>query len=137
MKYGKFDKEKLMSILKSKGLSPRDLAKLMYGKDTHQTFKTIFTPSFGWQKLVDVCNALDISMDALFETEEQKSDIPSITGNNNNIYSTVINQDYAALKSENESLKMLIKEKDFRIDDLKKNLDMVIKLAQQGQDSDK
>ena len=94
-------------------------------------------PKLGHQTLIFLANSLYVSFDTFLEVQEKKSDFPNINGNNNNVNSTVINNDIASLKSENESLKMLIKEKDMRIEDLKRNLDTVIKLAQVGQNSDK
>ena len=76
-------------------------------------------------------------MDMLFDIDNSLTPFPNINGNNNNVNSTVINQDYASLKSENEALKMLIKEKDERIQDLRKNLDYVISLSKLGQNLDK
>ena len=123
--------------MKERGLKDRDLVKLMYGDKSHQTFQTIFTKAFGVKKLIDACNALDIPMDSLFETVGETSDFPNITGNFNNVNSTVINSDITSLKSENETLKMLIKEKDARIEDLKKNIDKLIELIQFGQNLNK
>lgn len=136
MRYVAFSLDKLRTILKERGLRDRDLVKLMYGEKSHQTFQSIFTKTFGVKKLIDACNALDIPMDSLFDTIEDTGNFPNITGSYNNVNSTVINNDLASLKSENEALKMLIKEKDSRIEDLKRNLDKVIELAQLGQNSD-
>ncbi len=136
MKYIAFSLDKLRTILDGRGLKDRDLVKMMYGAESHQTFKSIFTKQFGWQKLVDVCNALNISMDELFEISSDSAQFPNIQGNFNNVNSTVINHDIASLQSENDTLKLLIKEKDLRIEDLKRNLDKVIELAQYGQNSD-
>lgn len=137
MRYKKFSINHLKQVLDELGVTERELCKRMKGKDTHARLLEIFTPRFGHQTLIDLANALDVPIDTILEKEEQKSDIPNIRGNHNNVNSTIINNDVATLKSENESLKMLIKEKDLRIEDLKRNLDTVIKLAQVGQDSDK
>ena len=137
MRYKKFSINHLKQGLYELGVTERELCKRMKGKDTHVRLKDIFTPKFGHQTLIDLANALDVPIDTFLEVQEKKSDLPNITGNNNNVNSTVINNDIASLKSENESLKMLIKEKDMRIEDLKRNLDTVIKLAQVGQNSDK
>ncbi len=137
MRYKNFSINHLKQVLDELGVSERELCKRLKGKDTHARLQEILTPKFGHQTLIDLANALDVSIDTILEVQEQKSDIPNIKGNNNNINSTVINNDIATLKSENESLKMLIKEKDLRIEDLKRNLDTVIKLAQVGQNSDR
>ena len=75
-------------------------------------------------------------MDSLFELEDGIKLLPLIKGDNNNVNSTVINADLASLKSENETLKLLIKEKDLRISDLQRNLDIVIGLVKVGHNSD-
>ena len=137
MKYIAFSLERLRTILRERGLKDRDLVKLLYTKDSHQTFDQIFTKTFGVQKLIAICNVLDISMDMLFDIDNSLTPFPNINGNNNNVNSTVINQHYASMKSENEALKMLIKEKDERIQDLRKNLDYVISLSKLGQNLDK
>ena len=59
MKYVAFNINNLKAILESRNLSERDLAKMMYGPKTHQTFQSIFTKSFGIQKLLVVCNVLN------------------------------------------------------------------------------
>lgn len=130
MRYKKFSIDHLKRVLDELGVTERELCKRLKGKDTHARLQEIFTPKFGHQTLIDLANVLDMPIDTFLETQEQKSDIPNINGNYNNINSTVINNDIATLKSENESLKMLIKEKDLRIEDLKRNFDTVINLAQ-------
>ena len=136
MRYKKFSINHLKKVLDELGVSERELCKRMRGKDTHSRIQEIFPPNFRHQRLIDLANALDVPIDILLEVKEKNTDIPNIRGNHNNINSTIINNDIATLKSENESLKMLIKEKDSRIEDLKRNLDTVIKLAQIGQNSD-
>lgn len=136
MKYIAFSLDKLRTILEERGLKDRDLVKLMYGVESHQTFKTIFTKQFGWQKLVDVCNTLDIQLDDLFELSTDSVQHPTIQGNFNNTSNAVVNHDFASLRSENEALKLLIKEKDSRIEDLQRNFDKVVELARLGRVSD-
>lgn len=136
MRYIAFSLDKLRQILKERGLKDRDLVKMMYGKDNHQSFSQIFTKTFGVQKLVSICNVLDIPMDMLFDTDNNTNNIPNISGNNNNvnnINSTIIQNDFALIKSENDTLKMLINEKDERIKDLQKSLEKVLELVKLGQ----
>jgi len=131
MKYVAFNLDKLRAILDSRNLKERDLAKMMYGPKTHQTFQTIFTKSFGVQKLLDICNALNIPIDCLFDIESEENEkIPVIKGNNNNVNSTVIHNDYTSLQYENDSLRKLINEKDKRISDLQKSLDILNAILQ-------
>lgn len=126
MKYKAFNLDRLRAILTARGLKDRDLVKMMYGPKSHQTFQSIFTKQFGVQKLIDVCNALQIPSDSLFDIEDEgREQIPAITGNFNNVNSTVINYDLATLRSENEALKVLIKEKDNRIADLQNSVEIL------------
>ena len=136
MRYKKFSINHLKKVLDELGVSERELCKRMRGQDTHSRIQEIFPPNCRHQRLIDLANALDGPIDTLREVHENKTDIPNVSGSHNNINSTIRNNDIATLKSENESLKMLIKEKDSRIEDLKRNLDTVIKLAQIGQNSD-
>jgi cell division protein FtsB len=69
-------------------------------------------------------------MDDLFEIEgDGATTSTSIQGSNNNVNSTVINQDVSSLQAENYALKKLIEEKDDRIKQLQENLKMVIEFA--------
>lgn len=84
-----------------------------------------------------VCNILDISLDDFFGGSDKIGESPFIVGNQNIINSSVVNQDPKSLQAENKALKMLIKEKDERINDLKKvnedlggRLDLVLKFGQ-------
>ena len=88
-----------------------------------------------------VCNILDISLDEFFGGSDKIGTSPHIVGNQNIVNSSVVNQDVKSLQAENKALRMVIKEKDERITDLKKvnaelgaRLDLVLKL---GQNSDK
>jgi hypothetical protein len=87
-----------------------------------------------------ICNTLDISLDELFSGSDKIGESPYIIGNQNIVNSAVFNQDQLSLMAENKALKMLIKEKDERINDLKKvngQLEtMVDLLKQKGQNSD-
>ena len=87
-----------------------------------------------------VCNTLDISLDELFSGSDKIGDSPYIIGDQNIVNSAVINQDAKSLQSENKALKMLVKEKDGRIADLKKVnqqlSDVIGLLNRKGQNSD-
>ena len=136
MRYKKFSIEHLKEVLNELGISERELCKRLGGSHTHNRIQEILPPRFGHQKLIDVANALDVPMDRILEIQDTESNTPNIKGNGNNVNSTPLNQEYYALQSENEALKLLIKEKDLRIADLQRNLDMVIDLAKNGQNSD-
>ena len=62
-------------------------------------------------------------METLFNNDvnhENSGEVPSIVGNNNVVNSSVINNDITALRAENKALKLLIEEKNMRIEDLRR-----------------
>lgn len=118
MKYVAFNINNLKAILESRNLSERDLAKMMYGPKTHQTFQSIFTKSFGIQKLLVVCNVLNIPIDCLFDFVDDDNEI------------IPVDSTYTSLQYENDSLRILIKEKDQRIADLQKSMDILNAILQ-------
>jgi hypothetical protein len=83
-----------------------------------------------------VCNLLDISLDELFSGSDKIGNSPYIVGNQNIVNSSVVNQDVKSLQAENKALRMLIREKDERISDLKKVKDelnaLVLALGQKS-----
>ena len=87
-----------------------------------------------------VCNILDISLDDFFGGSDKIGASPFIVGNQNIVNSSVVNQDLKSLQAENKALRLVIKEKDERIADLKKvneQLDSIISIMQEkGQKSD-
>jgi hypothetical protein len=131
----------LRKAIEARGMTERQFAILMWGEDTHRTINDfIRRPNARIETAMKVCNILDISLDDFFRGSDRIGTSPFIVGNQNIINSSVINQDVKSLQAENKALRLLIKEKDERISDLKKvkdelgaRLDMVIKL---GQNSD-
>lgn len=135
------DLEKLKSIIKARGLRERDFCVLTWGEETHRTIKEfVRRPNITIETAMKICNTLDISIDELFSGSDKIGESPYIIGNQNIVNSAVFNQDQLSLMAENKALKMLIKEKDERINDLKKvngQLEtMVDLLKQKGQNSD-
>lgn len=132
------DADVIVQVLKHNGMSVRQLSKLMYGEKTHRdVIKDLQAkPDIRSSTLVRICNLLEISMELLFKREansDNNGDIPSIVGNNNVVNSSVVNNDIASLRAENKALKLLIEEKNLRIEDLRQHnkelishLDMVI-----------
>ena len=102
MKYERIyvDLEKLQSLVRAKGLRERDFCVMMWGKGTHRTIK-----EFVRHPNVKI---------------EKKGESPFVIGNQNIVNSSVVNQDPKLLEVENRALKMVIKEKNERIEDLKK-----------------
>lgn len=130
--------EFLRKAIASRGLTERQFAILMWGEDTHRTINDFLRrPNTTIETAMKVCNILDISLDDFFGGSDKIGASPFIVGNRNIINSSVVNQDPKSLQAENEALKMLIKEKDERINDLKKvnedlggRLDLVLKFGQ-------
>ena len=131
------DVEKLKSIIKARGFKEREFCLIMWGDDTHRTINEFKRrPNTTIETAMKVCNLLDISLDDLFSGSDKIGDSPHIIGNQNIVNSSVINQDLHTLRADNKALRMLIKEKDERIADLKKvkdelgaRLDLVLKLG--------
>jgi DNA-binding XRE family transcriptional regulator len=131
------DVDKLRAMIKARGLRERDFCILTWGEDTHRTVKELARrPNATIETAMKICNTLDISLDELFSGSDKTGDSPYIIGNQNIINSSVVNQDIKSLQAENKALKMVIKEKDERISDLKKvkeelgrRLDLLIDFA--------
>ena len=123
MKYERIyvDLEKLQSLVRAKGLRERDFCVMMWGKGTHRTIKEFVRhPNVKIETAMKVCNTLDITLDELFKRNKKKGESPFVIGNQNIVNSSVVNQDPKLLEVENRALKMVIKEKNERIEDLKK-----------------
>ena len=135
------DVEKLKTIIKARGFKEREFCVIMWGDDTHRTINEFKRrPNTTIETAMKVCNTLDISLDELFSGSDKIGDSPYIIGDQNIANSAVINQDAKSLQSENKALRMLVKEKDERIADLKKvneQMESVIDMLRVlGQNSD-
>ena len=135
------DVEKLKSVIKVRGFKEREFCIIMWGEDTHRTINEFKRrPNTTIETAMKVCNTLDISLDELFSGSDKIGDSPHIIGDCNIVNSAVINQDAKSLLSENKALRMLVKEKDERIADLKKvneQMSSVINMYRRlGQNSD-
>lgn len=118
------DTDVIVDVLKSNGMTIRQLSKLMYGENTHRDLiKNLKEkPDIRSSTLVRICNLLEIPMETLFNNDvnhENSGEVPSIVGNNNVVNSSVINNDITALRAENKALKLLLEEKNMRIEDLR------------------
>lgn len=135
------DIEKLKSIIRARGFTEREFCVIMWGKDTHRTINEFKRrPNTTIETAMKVCNTLDISLDELFSGSDKIGDSPYIIGDQNIVNSAVINPDAKSLQSENKALRMLVKEKDERIADLKKIVSQLNSLFEvlrkNGQNSD-
>lgn len=118
------DTDVIVDVLKRNGMTIRQLSKLMYGENTHRDLiKNLKEkPDIRSSTLVRICNLLEIPMETLFNNDvnhENSGEVPSIVGNNNVVNSSVINNDITALRAENKALKLLLEEKNMRIEDLR------------------
>ena len=131
------DLEKLKNLIKARGLREREFCVMLWGEDTHRTIKEFARrPNATIETAMKVCNTLDISLDELFSGSDKTGESPYVIGNQNIVNSSVVNHDVKSLQAENKALRMVIKEKDERISDLKKvntelgaRLDLVLKLG--------
>lgn len=129
--------EFLRKTIASRGMTERQFAILMWGEDTHRTINDFQRrPNTTIETAMKVCNLLDISLDELFSGSDKIGNSPYIVGNQNIVNSSVVNQDVKSLQAENKALRMLIREKDERISDLKKVKDelnaLVLALGQKS-----
>lgn len=134
------DIKKLQAIIKARGYRDRDICIILWGEKTHRSINDFARrPNTTIMTAMKLCNVLDISLDELFSGSDKTGESPYIIGNQNIVNSSVNNEDLRFLKAENKALKMLVKEKDERIADLKKvkeelgrRLDYVLKLGQKS-----
>lgn len=132
----------IKAVLKERGMTTRQLSKKIYGDDTHRDIvKEVATkPDIRASTLLKLCKALGVSMDSLYQySDTDGMKIPTINGIANVSNSTNVKIEIADLRAENKALKMLIEEKDKRleeqkryIDDLGKRLDLVLQLGQKS-----
>lgn len=129
------DTDVIVDVLKRNGMTIRQLSKLMYGENTHRDLiKNLKEkPDIRSSTLVRICNLLEIPMETLFNNDvnhENSGEVPSIVGNNNVVNSSVINNDITALRAENKALKLLLEEKNMRIEDLRQqNKELIILIS--------
>lgn len=140
--YNTLNIERLRYLLRQKGMTERAFSKALWGDGTHLNIKYFAQkPDVKCSTLIKICNILGVSVESIFAPMDDKDNVPSIVGNDNIINSAIIGSDISRLKHENDTLKLVLKEKDARIDDLKNinskledRLDLIIKM---GRFSDK
>ena len=135
------DGEKLKTIMKARGFKEREFCVIMWGDDTHRTINEFKRrPNTTIETAMKVCNTLDISLDELFSGSDKIGDSSYLIGDQKIVNSDVIHPYAKSLQSENKALRMLVKEKDERISDLKKvngQMESVINMLRElGQNSD-
>lgn len=129
MKYD-FDKLKtgrLRELIARANLTEKAFCKALWGEQTHQVLINLERrPDVRASTLVKIATILDCSIDDLFLYKDRnETENPSVVGNNNVVNSHYVNTDIPSLKAEIKALRMLIDEKNARIEDLKKANDEV------------
>ena len=126
------DVDKLKSIIKSRGLRERDFCVMTWGD--------VRRPNITIETAMKICNTLGVSLDELFNGSDKIGDSPNIIGEQYVVNSPVVNMDPLSVVAENKALKLVLKEKDERILDLKKVNDQLNQkidfLLGKGQNSD-
>lgn len=133
---------RVKELLLRAGISIGDFSKSLWGPKSHNSI-TYFDsrPDVKVSTLVRMAEILGCSIEDILIKSDSSSDSPTVNGHHNIINSNYVNTDVTTLKAEVKALKMVIEEKNLRIEDLKKNnselghrLDLVLQL---GQDRDK
>lgn len=130
--------ERVRELLERAGISIGEFSKSLWGAKTHNTI-TYFDarPDVKVSTLVRMAEVLGCSIEDILIKSDGTSDVPTINGHYNVINSSYVNTDVTSLKAEVKALKMLIEEKNQRIEDLKNvnaelgaRLDMVLQYGQ-------
>ena len=139
MKYDfdKLETGRIRELIARANLTEKAFCKALWGERTHQVLANIERrPDVRASTLVKIASILNCSIDDLFLLKDRnETDNPSVIGNNNVVNSHYVNTDIPSLKAEIKALRMLIDEKNARIEDLKKantevgkRLDLVLSL---------
>jgi len=130
--------ERVRELLERAGISIGEFSKSLWGAKTHNTI-TYFDarPDVKVSTLVRMAEVLGCSIEDILIKSDGTSDVPTINGHYNVVNSSCVNTDVTSLKAEVKALKMLIEEKNQRIEDLKNvnaelgaRLDMVLQYGQ-------
>lgn len=130
--------ERVRELLERAGISIGEFSKSLWGAKTHNTI-TYFDarPDVKVSTLVRMAEVLGCSIEDILIKSDGTSDVPTINGHYNVVNSSYVNSDVTSLKAEVKALKMLIEEKNQRIEDLKNvnaelgaRLDMVLQYGQ-------
>lgn len=130
--------ERVRELLERAGISIGEFSKSLWGAKTHNTI-TYFDarPDVKVSTLVRMAEVLGCSIEDILIKSDGTSDVPTINGHYKVVNSSYVNTDVTSLKAEVKALKMLIEEKNQRIEDLKNvnaelgaRLDMVLQYGQ-------
>lgn len=130
--------ERVRELLERAGISIGEFSKSLWGAKTHNTI-TYFDarPDVKVSTLVRMAEVLGCSIEDILIKSDGTPDVPTINGHYNVVNSSYVNTDVTSLKAEVKALKMLIEEKNQRIEDLKNvnaelgaRLDMALQYGQ-------
>ena len=133
--------ERVRELLERAGISIGEFSKSLWGAKTHNTI-TYFDarPDVKVSTLVRMAEVLGCSIEDILIKSDGTSDVPTINGHYNVVNSSYVNTDVTSLKAEVKALKMLIEEKNQRIEDLKNvNAELgarLVMVLQYGQNRD-
>ena len=130
--------ERVRELLERAGISIGEFSKSLWGAKTHNTITYLDArPDVKVSTLVRMAEVLGCSIEDILIKSDGTSDVPTINGHYNVVNSSYVNTDVTSLKAEVKALKMLIEEKNQRIEDLKNvnaelgaRLDMVLQYGQ-------
>lgn len=129
---------RVKELLLKTGMSITDFSKSLWGAKSHNSLSYFDTrPDVKVSTLVRMAEILDCSIEDILIKKDGSSDAPTVNGYHNIINDNYVNTDVTTLRAEIKALKMVIEEKNQRIEDLKntnealdKRLDMVLQLGQ-------
>lgn len=128
---------RVKELLARAGISIGDFSKSLWGSKSHNSI-TYFDarPDIKVSTLVRMAEILGCSIEDILKKSDTNTGIPTINGDHNVVNSNNISSDVTTLKAEVRALKMLIEEKNQRIEDLKKansdlgnRLDLLLQLG--------
>ncbi len=137
-KYRTVKSARVKELLEQAGISIGEFSKKLWGANTHNSI-TYFDarPDVKVSTLVRMAEVLGCSIEDILIKSDGTSDVPTINGHYNVVNSSYVNTDVTSLKAEVKALRMLIEEKNQRIEDLKNvsaelgaRLDMVLQYGQ-------
>ena len=124
----RLDMDFFKQCLKKRNMSDREFSQAMWKEGTHQTVgQFLRRPNMKIETAMRISNILDISLDNLFRGSDSYDYSPLVVGDSNIINSSIVSQDINDLSKEVRTLKLLLREKDERISELKKSKDDIAK----------
>ncbi|MDD6553073.1 MAG: hypothetical protein PUF37_05740 [Prevotellaceae bacterium] len=128
----------LRQLINRSGLSEREFSKQLWGDNTHLTVQYFQKrPDIRVSSLIKMAEILHCSIEEFFQKSDSEKTSTTVDGNRNIVNSNNVRIEINNLKAENRALKMLIAEKDKRLEEQKqyaeqlgKRLDLVLQLGQ-------